>query len=154
MTPHPQPWLFCFSCVQRRRRHLKKTRKSRPTHNFSISFPPSSKRRKTRHFDTGRSPFSSEKLTNQQDINELKISQLVCIFTTPLLVTHHNPLHIVAALPPWKNAQQKLQQWTTDHTPENSRKAPLTSDRSATRPTKNDMSEPPCTALPRVRIPG
>ena len=48
---------------------------------------------------------------SQENINELKIPQLVCVITIPVLVSHHIPLLAVAALP--GEAVKTLQQWAT-----------------------------------------
>ena len=44
------------------------------------------------------------------------MSQLVCVITMPVLVSHHKPLHTLAVLLRWETSSKPLQQWTkADH---------------------------------------
>ena len=108
--------------------------------SFGISFQPSqSKRRRTSHSDTGRPASPSEKLTNQEDTNELKNSAACCILTTPVLVFHHNPLPHCCSPSLMGEAFEyaaTVDKKTDRASGENSRIVPLTPDKGTTRPTK------------------
>ena len=93
-----------------------------------------SKRRKTIHSAMGRSPSHSEQLTNQEDNDELSISQLV----VSLRYLYLSPITALSILlRPFLDGRM-LNTLTTRQktTPEKS----LTSVRGTTRPTKNDTS--------------
>ena len=54
-----------------------------------------------------RPPPLKKNSLNQENVNELKMSQLVCVITIPVLVFHHNPLHTAAALPWWERRRSR-----------------------------------------------
>ena len=72
-------------------------------------------------------PLSRKTHSSYQNINKLKMCLLVCIFTTPALFPHRNPLRTVAALPGWESTLKMRQQRKRPHV-RNSWKAPLTPD--------------------------
>ena len=116
----------------------------RPRQSFGISFPPSIETKENHSFRHGQATLPTEKLTNQEDTNELKISQLVCIFTIPVLVSPITALSTL--LQPFLDGRSVQKRPHIRKTPEKLRSL-LTKG-----PTKNDTSKPPYTGLPRVRI--
>ena len=107
-----------------------------PRQGFGISFSPSTEAKKNTHSDTGRPPSPSEKLTNQEDINELKISQLVVssryLYLPPITT-------LSTLLQPFldgRSAQKHCNSQPLTTRQKKFRKVPLTSDRGTTRPKK------------------
>ena len=80
-------------------------------HTFAIE----TKDNRSFRYGQSRLPFWKNSRTKRTSTNR-KNSSACDFLTIPVLVSHHNPLHGVAALPWWERRSNTRQQWTTDHT--------------------------------------
>ena len=98
----------CFYCVWRRRRRGSTFKQQLHTKNVSPVPDGLYSGCNICLADVWReaSPFHENSL-NQENIHELNISQLLCIITIPVLVSHHNPLRTGAALLDGRSVQKR-----------------------------------------------
>ena len=149
--------LFVFYFVQRNaspvleRLCLENSKKGKGQGKGSASLSHLQPKRKNTHSDKGRPPSPSEKFTNQEDINEMTISQLVVssrYLCLPPITT------LSTLLQPFldgRSAQKHCNSQPLTTRQKKIRKAPLASDRGTTRPTKKVMAKPPYTAARTMR---
>ena len=102
----------------------------------SASLPTFNRNERKPVIPTAGSPCPYENVHKPRGQQRIENFSACCIFTIPVLVSHHSPLHTVAALPRRENAQKKKLQLQ-----KNSGKDPLTSHRGTTRPTKKKQGK-------------
>ena len=112
-----------------------------------------SKRRKTHSFRHGQVTSASEKTQKPRRHQRIENFSAYGILTVSVLVAHHNLFMLLQPFLDERSAQTRCDGGQIDTKSENyGNKLPLSPDRAATLPTKNDMFRSPHTALPRSRI--